>query len=140
MGMNYYLRPSRNPLKWFGNPFPFPSWGNTLELHIGKSSAGWCFALHIHPDIGINGLENWKPWLRRHRIEDEAGRRISYKALMDTITDRSWPTRDGRFTPEYLAQNHAIPGPNNLLRYQVDGFRCIANGHGTWDLLMGSFS
>lgn len=140
MGMNYYLRPSRNVLRWFGNPHPFPSWGNCLKLHIGKSSAGWCFALHIHPDLGIHSLGGWKPWFRRHRIEDETGRRISYKALIDIITDRSWPTNAGRFTPEYLARNHATPGPNNLLRHRVDGSFCISNGNGTWDLMLGDFS
>lgn len=140
MGMNYYLRPSRNPLRWFGNPYPFPSWGNCLKLHIGKSSAGWCFGLHIHPDLCINSLEGWKPWLRRHRIEDETGRRVSYDALMETITDRSWRERPGHFTPEFLAQYHAKPGPNNLLRRQVDGVHCVCNGHGTWDLILGHFS
>lgn len=140
MGMNHYLRPSRNPLRRLGNSYPFPSWNNYLSLHIGKSSGGWCFALHVHPDLGIHDLESWKPWLRRHRIEDEAGCRISCYTLLKTITDRSWHARAGRFAPEYLALNGALPGPNNLLRYQVDGVRCIGNGPGTWDLMVGDFS
>jgi hypothetical protein len=152
MGMNYYLRPSRNPLHWGGNPFPFQPGED--HLHIGKSSMGWCFALHVLPDRGINSLESWKPWLKRHRIQDEYERRVSYRHMMAIITDRSHrdfnddlhalinPPWDNRrhHTPEQLAANHAQEGPRGLLRRLVDGTHCVGNGQGTWDLMTGDFS
>lgn len=50
MGTNYYLKPK-----------PCECCGRTDEgLHIGKSSAGWCFSLHVIPEEGINGLDDWK--------------------------------------------------------------------------------
>ena len=138
MGLNYYLHPSRNPLHRGGNPYPFQP--GVDFLHIGKSSGGWCFALHIYRDLGINSLEDWKPWLHRHRIEDEYGRRVRYDDLMEVITDRAWASRPEHFTPEFLAQNHALPGPHNLLRRRVDGTYCVGSGAGTWDLCAGDFS
>ena len=32
--------------------------GNDV-LHIGKSSSGWCFSLHVIPEQGINSLQDW---------------------------------------------------------------------------------
>lgn len=153
MGTNYYLRPSRNPLHWGGDPYPFQSGED--YLHIGKSSMGWCFALHILPDRGINTLEDWKPWLRRHRIECDYGRPVPYGSLMLIITDRGhrdlsddrhWPLTNlpwdnkRHHTPEALAANNAQEGPRGLLRRLVDGTHCVDNGPGTWDLVAGDFS
>jgi hypothetical protein len=47
-----------------------------LYLHIGKSSAGWCFSLHVMPEAGINSLDEWRslfcdPYAL---IQDEYGR------------------------------------------------------------------
>jgi len=51
MGTNYYLYPA-SPCKACGRSYE--------AKHIGKSSAGWCFLLHVIPEEGINDLEDWK--------------------------------------------------------------------------------
>ena len=50
MGTNYYLY-QKPDCECCGRPFE--------PLHIGKSSAGWCFALHIMPEDGISTLLDW---------------------------------------------------------------------------------
>ena len=92
--------------------------------HIGKSSAGWCFALHVIPEEGIHGLEDWEArWdLLGTLILDEYGEITSPSTMRAIITDRS------------------IPGPNNLLRAKIKQTQCIGHGEGTWDLIIGDFS
>lgn len=60
-------------------------------LHIGKSSAGWCFALHIMPERGINDLEDWqKLWNEPGTIiETEYGDQITPEEMTQVITQRS---------------------------------------------------
>lgn len=64
MGTNYYLEP-KPPCQCCGRPFE--------QLHIGKSSAGWCFALHVIPERGIKDLDDWvRIWSQPEaRIVDE---------------------------------------------------------------------
>lgn len=118
------------------------------ERHIGKSSAGWCFSLHVHPDEGINTLEDWKLFLASPgiTIRDEYGTNVTQEELFKCITERSW-NRDNAKTPYGYASwdafhriNHSKPGPNGLLRHVVDGRHCIGNGEGTWDYIVGEFS
>jgi len=48
MGTNYYLVKNERP--------PCPCCERTYvqeRLHIGKSSGGWCFALHVIPEMGM---------------------------------------------------------------------------------------
>lgn len=129
MGTNYYLQ--RDICSHCGR--------SDERLHIGKSSAGWCFSLHVDADEGINNLDDWKAlWSAPNaRIVDEYGREISSEQMLKTITERAWPERD-RLT-KYYAQNHAEPGPNNLMRHQI-GHYCVGHGEGTWDLIPGEFS
>ena len=115
-------------------------------LHIGKSSAGWCFGLHVHPDI--QSLEDWKKrWAAPGvTIKDEYGDTVSPDEMERIVTQR------GRKSPgltlpmgygsieEFLKDNHAAEGPNALLRHDIDGTFCIGHGEGTWDLLVGEFS
>jgi len=83
MGTNYYWT-EREPCECCGRPFE--------SLHIGKSSAGWNFSLHIHPDEGIVNLEDWKArWATGGTITDEYGRTISIGEMVATITKRSHP-------------------------------------------------
>lgn len=109
-------------------------------LHIGKSSGGWCFSLHVIPEEGINDLEDWQKLLSSGdwKIEDEYGRAVSYEKLMSVITERSRERRPdikhhsfGFYVP--------LPGPNNLLRHPLD-YGCIKHGAGTWDCHVGEFS
>lgn len=124
MGTNYYW----HPFVW-GSP-----------VHIGKSSAGWCFALHVVPDKGIKCLDDWKHKLNGFGIiRDEYGRRISKKALLDNICNRSWQASK-LISEEFLLQNYAVDGPHGLLRAKIDGARCIGHGEGTYDYIIGEFS
>lgn len=87
-------------------------------LHIGKSSGGLAFALHYIP----KKAENWIQWLRilkanEHRIYDEYGRRVSFNDMINLVTKRTI--------------RH---------RVEVDGFHCVKNGEGSWDMITGEFS
>ena len=113
--------------------------GRTGErIHIGKSSVGWCFGLHVVPEKGLNGLEEWKTFLSSPSvtIEDEYGTVIPLERLLVIITDRRSESRP--LTAEWLRLNHAERGPNNLARHRIDRY-CVAHGEGTYDLLVGEF-
>jgi|APSaa5957512622_1039677.scaffolds.fasta_scaffold78918_2 hypothetical protein len=132
MGTNYYLNTP------------------TKQLHIGKSSAGWCFTLHVsdprYPDRDPGlpaSLPEWKNLFfdPDTSIVNEYEDHITPKAMVNHITKRAFP-RDctPRLTPDELKHNSAIEGPNNLLRHTLDNRHCIGHGHGTWDLVTGEFS
>lgn len=147
MGTNYY----------FKKPFAKP-------LHVGKSSAGWCFSLHVMPEKGINSIFDWILILTKPgRVVDEYGTILTRQELIDQIADRSWPKewdanwwapqpfgtyKDG--TPcmlpgysseaDFHASNGSQRGPKGLLRHRVDGVHCVGQGSGTWDLIAGEFS
>lgn len=113
--------------------------------HIGKSSAGWCFSLHIYPnpeDGDIHVLEDWQKLYQSGIIRDEYGRIISAEKMTDIITKRFFPEGPEHnfdyHNFDYLG-NHAEPGPNNLFRHQIDHSYCIGHGPGTWDYLVGDF-
>ena len=110
-------------------------------LHIGKSSAGWCFTLHVYPERGINDLSDWKlMWDRPDsKIVDEYGRTVTIEIMRDIIENRSWlPIADK--STEWYRLNQADPGPNNLARHRIEDGLCIAHGAGTWDCCVGDFS
>lgn len=137
MGANYYL---------VIDPCPHCGRGES-RLHIGKSSAGWCFALHVDPDENINSLDDWKSRWEGNRIEDEYRRTLSPEEMLSVIVDRSHPMEwgDKKFwgydnEAEFHRSNCSLRGPNNLLRSKVDGKHCIGHGDGTWDLITGEFS
>lgn len=94
----------------------------TNSLHIGKSSHGWCFSLHIIPEEGINNLEDWISWFNKDKtiIRDEYGNIISFEKMLDEITNR---------------KKH-----KSIDRHRIDGIHCIGNGEGTYDFIRGDFS
>lgn len=130
MGTNYY---------WIEESCPHCGRGSE-RLHIGKSSAGWCFALHVMPEEGINSLEDWKErWnVPGSLIEDEYGAHITKTDLLSTITEREWRRAEPR-SASYLATNDAEDGPKGLMRHRI-GRHCVGHGDGTWDLMPGNFS
>lgn len=143
MGTNYYLH-NRPPCACCGRSYP--------PLHIGKSSAGWCFALHVIPEEGINDLDDWrKLWLQPGvHIKDDCGVDVTTFQMEEVITNRYWPyrkfddslllRRGGYLTEEeFHRQNCSQHGPNGLLRHAING-RCVAHGAGTWDCIRGEFS
>lgn len=148
MGTNYYMKKSG----------ACPCCKREHEtLHIGKSSAGWCFALHVMPERGINDLEDWqKLWNEPGvTIETEYGEQVTAEEMTQVITQRSrdksvdetFRTNPGAFgswysnARDFYNRNGATPGPNNLLRHRIDSFgHCVKHGAGTWDCIEGEFS
>lgn len=128
MGTNFY---------WHEKP-PCEHCGHQPEgRHIGKSSAGWCFSLHVYPDEAINDLPDWQRLYEQGEIRDEYGVVLSAEEMTGRITHRGWSRPpDDSFS---YAANHAMAGPNNLVRHQING-HCIGHGEGTWDLIVGEFS
>jgi hypothetical protein len=121
MGTNYYLR-AKPACDHCGR-------GPDKGLHIGKSSGGWCFALHVYPDGEHDGepaprdLVEWV--LRFHEgIIDEYGDDISPEEMIGTITKRG----------AWTAAGHV------LRRHDIDRDHCIGHGDGSYDLMIGWFS
>lgn len=138
MGTNYYVE-VKEPCHCCGKGKV------TNQVHIGKSSAGWCFALHVIPERDINSLEDWKKYLKGKKIVDEYGKRVPHVELLSIITERSW--KNIKTNPfgydsweDFHYRNHSEPGPNYLVRAKVDGIHCVGHGEGTWDLIAGEFS
>ena len=131
MGTNYYLRLPTQKCPTCGH-------GEDVELHIGKSSGGWCFALHVVPERGLNTLNDWRNlWDHYGEIRNEYGDVVTREDLEDIITKRSWPRE-----PEAMSHYgpYAERGPGNLMRHKTDGVHCIGHGDGTWDYIQGEFS
>lgn len=141
MGTNYYLH-DREPCPHCGREFP--------GKHIGKSSYGWCFGLHVIPEDGINTLDDWRrEWSRPGAyIVDEYGERASVAEMETIITRRKGRVEwgDDRAFAGYESEEHfhrsnnSARGPNGLVRHRIDGRHCIGHGEGTWDYIAGEFS
>lgn len=130
MGTNYYHTP-HEPCSECHRPY--------TPRHIGKSSAGWCFALHIYPEEGIHTLEDWKIQLQSGIVHDEYDREIPTKEMLIIITKREWHSESSK-PASWLLVNDAIPGPHGLVRCRIDGVHCVAHEEGTWDYFVGEFS
>jgi len=131
MGTNYYLE---------SNVCPHCERSDE-KIHIGKSSGGWCFMLQVLPDLMLNTLDDWEQaWSKPNtRITNDEGCVVTPEKMIEIITNRSWKGQVR--TAEFLRQNHAIEGPNNLLRFKVsEENHCIGHGAGTWDYVTGYFS
>ena len=122
MGTNYYLH-EKSDCECCGRPFD--------PLHIGKSSGGWCFTLHVIPEDNINTLEDWKLlWNKQGSIiRDEYGSKFAVVEMEDIITNRSWVKNTNKKNQQC-----------NLARHEIDGSHCIGHGEGTWDYVIGEFS
>lgn len=125
MGTNYYLhKPSTTKCNHCGHD---PQIENNI-IHIGKSSYGWCFALHIHPQLGINTFDDWKQlWNNpQNIIKNEYDEIILPDKMISTITTRS----PGKWSP---------PGMEPQ-RHELDHQYCIGNGNESFDYMIGEFS
>lgn len=137
MGTNYYLHRESDTC---------PHCGRTDNpLHIGKSSIGWCFALHVMPEDGINDLDDWRRLWEQDGavIKNECGDIEEPEDMLHIIRARHWQNHGVPFGypswEEFYRMNHAAPGPNGLVRHAIGG-DCIGHGDGTWDLITGEFS
>lgn len=136
MGTNYYLHE--------GPPCPHCGAVKGECKHIGKSSAGWCFSLHVEPSEGISDLADWRElWSQPGAtIVDEYGETIEPAEMEEIITARRWKYHDPvgyESWEEFHRLNGSEPGPNNLLRHRI-GSHCVKHGAGTWDCIPGEFS
>ena len=135
MGTNFYWIDGQNPEE---------------PRHIGKSSAGWVFALHIYPEDGIDDLPDWlRFWdMMEGHIEDEYDRVVPVLDMVSRITDRQHGDgdRDWNKPPygysswaKFHGEHHSEPGPCGLLRPRLDR-RHVKHGSGTWVCTIGEFS
>ena len=121
MGTNYYLH-KESPSKCVTcNHDP-----HSQVLHIGKSSYGWCFSLHIIPEMGINSLEDWiTEWGKPNtKILNEYDEEVLPEDMIKIITTRG----PGRWCPEGMELHRSI------------GDHCVGHGSGSWDLIVGDFT
>ena len=140
MGTNYYSV-KRGVTAWNGDAFwDLRDGEGDAVLHIGKSSGGWCFSLHIIPERGINDLWDWLDmFLDPDRIIiNEYRDNIPISDMMRTITQCSRP-EPNFWDDDTMQKNYAEPGPANLVRHQL-GHGCVKHGIGTWDCIIGRFS
>ena len=145
MGTNYYWHEEDTTCPHCQRRDP-----DEVRLHIGKSSGGWCFSLHVDSNKQIYGLVDWLELFSKPNsfIEDEYGERVPVADMIDNITQRGWSKSfDERnwcsfgysSEEDFHRRNHSERGPNNLLRHQLSQY-CIGHGEGTWDLMVGEFS
>ena len=114
MGTNYYLH-EKPDCSCCGRPFE--------PLHIGKSSGGWAFSLHVMPEDCINTLDDWRElWSKKGAfIRNEYGEHIHPEDMEQIITQRQRKDRV-------------------LYRHDIDGKHCLGHGPGAWDYITGEFS
>lgn len=130
MGTNYYYH-EKERCPQCNRPYD--------ALHIGKSSAGWCFSLHVIPDENLNDLSDWiDRWKTTNGvIVDEYGDGVSVGEMLTIIKKRKW--KIGELDMDWYEENNAMPGPNGLSRHHIGPY-CVGHGKGTWDLIPGDFS
>jgi len=107
------------------------------RYHIGKSSGGWRFSLHVKGDIpdynthdyelpegSFSCLDDWKHYLAEDnvRIFDEYRGELTLEELLKVITERSWRGNQ-----------------SDLRAHVVDNKWCVGTEGGTWDLMTGHF-
>ena len=123
------------------------------KTHIGKSSCGWCFGLHVYPETegGPLDFSDWVQKLSDGWIVDEYGAEISFKEMIECIAGRShhidWTEKHDwnkslwyKNEADFHKKNYSLRGPKNLIRHQILENHCIGHGDGTWDYLVGEFS
>jgi len=88
-----------------------------MAYHLGKSSTGWAFALHIEPSMNLYDLEDIITFLiqKKATIIDERNSYCSLEDWLGLVVD---------LHPE--------------VKHREDGKRCLV-GSGTFDLLEGEF-
>ncbi len=135
MGTNYYIV-AANALR---DPTSLPV-GPGPALHIGKSSGGWCFALHVYPNEPEKpqSLDDWRMAFETGTIVDEYGSVETPADMLGLIVDR--PAKLCTWSRREYEQNQGEPGPNGLVRHKPLPGHCIGHGDGTYDLIVGDFS
>lgn len=124
-------------------------------VHIGKSSGGWCFGLHVAEPGSVvtvgsvelpHDLNGWRILfdMPGSKIVNEYGEEITAERMLVEITERGRPPDAQGFDAEWLGRNNATVGPNNLARHT--GFHRYGEWgrpgpeNETWDYCYGEFS
>lgn len=130
MGTNYYWQAGEDRCRECGR-------SDNEEIHIGKSSAGWCFMLHVDPAKEIEGLADWlERWFRDgSRIRDDYGTDITATEMWAIVMCRRRAISE-KMDGAWYARNHAKPGPLGLARSTYNA----TPGDGPYDLVTGEFS
>lgn len=140
MGTNYYLLDHH-----------CPSCNRADRVHIGKSSWGWCFALHVYPEESLSSWTDWCARLQQSptQIVNEYGDSVSYEELVKIVTEREgrcpwdesrqWKQMGYDDEADFHEKNSSLRGPKYLLRHRLNGF-CVGHGDGTYDYMIGEFS
>ena len=128
MGTNFYLK-VKSP------PGPCHACGHVPpveeRLHIGKSSAGWCFSLHVYPEDEYTpdeererpqSLEEWRVRFEapKFMIEDEYDNPITAKEMMSIITERAQGLRHHPISDRACLG----PGPDDATYDLITGYFC----------------
>ena len=138
MGTNYYLEMDRcEHCKRSAN-----------QLHIGKSSMGWTFALNTYPEKNITSLAAWIDMFHANpgSIVDEYGSSISVNEMIKLITKReahiNFDNKPWGYSSweEFHVDNNSKSDPSiGLLRRKIDFRFCIGHSNDTFDLVKGEF-
>lgn len=105
-------------------------------IHIGKSSYGWAFSLHVYPEVGIRteaDMFELITLLERDgwRVEDEYHRVVPvFGNGVDVPIWKIIHRIGGMWKPEQ----------GEYSRHTIDGRHCIGHGVGLWDYCVGDFS
>lgn len=131
MGTNYYLRQGQDAAEahWEHplNGLLHRDTGRAARIHLGKSSGGWAFGLHVYPEQG---------WGNFDRILE----------LVINLTCAGWVLEDeygAVLTPAKFARivhrSDWEPPPDGWKRHEINGVYCIGHGAGAFDYLIGEF-
>lgn len=110
--------------------------------HIGKSSAGWVFGLHVYPEEreAPQDFIGWKNlfYSGTGHIVNEYDDLVTIDDMIETITEREWARPKNWKKQE--ATPYGVHGPSGLWRHKIQDRFCIGHGEGTWDYMVGEFS
>lgn len=119
-------------------------------LHIGKSSAGWAFALRIYGADGPDNIEEWTLAIdRADKIVDEYGNEIDAGLMLKRIQYK--PARAVENTPpppytswaSFYRENECYADHHTGLFHSVPNMRTgryVNRGPGTFDYCRYEFS
>lgn len=141
MGTNYFLHSQK---------CPHCGIEQKDKMHLGKSSVGWCFSLHVYPELELNNWQDMWQYIcfcvdeQGYRIENEYGETISPEQFFSIAWNRGsrYPYDPEWLSKEWLSKNHAKPGPFGLVRHIIDGQHYIGNAglNAPIDYFVGEFS
>lgn len=144
MGTNYYLYLKSDyevisnyfKVRKNNNLFNFAEYEflSPIRIHIGKSSCGWKFCLHIYPNHNINSFKDWYDILQNDEyiITDEYNEVISINKMINIITKK--PRVYKKEDTGKIIDNQYIVSEVGLLQHSYQGFIVVKNE--TYDYLI----